>query len=51
MTALLTLIDRFAPSTVIALHAPLACIDDPAGSALGSWLSERTSLPLLRGIG
>ena len=49
--ALLDLIDRLAPDCVIALHAPLACIDDPAASPLGRWISERTSLPLVTDIG
>jgi len=36
---------------VVALHAPLACIDDPNDSLLGRWLSERTGLPLVPDVG
>ncbi len=36
---------------MVALHAPLACIDDPNDSDLGRWLSERTGLPLVPDVG
>ncbi len=36
---------------MIALHAPLACIDEARESPLGTWLAERTGLPLVRGVG
>jgi len=49
--ALLGLIDELEPETVIALHAPLACIDDPKSSPLGQWLAERTGLPLVEDVG
>jgi len=49
--ALIRLIDELKPETVIALHAPLACIDDPKSSALGQWLAERTGLPLVEDVG
>ncbi|MCB1077246.1 MAG: murein tripeptide amidase MpaA [Verrucomicrobiae bacterium] len=49
--ALIDLIDRHCPEQVIALHAPLACIDDPLDSPAGRWLSERTGLPLVTEIG
>mgnify|MGYP002780260168 FL=1 len=49
--ALLALIDELRPSLVIALHAPLACIDDPADSALGRRLAERTGMPLVPDVG
>jgi len=51
VTALLSLIERLQPASVIALHAPLACIDDPASSPLGQWLSQRTSMPLVDDVG
>ena len=35
----------------MALHAPLACIDDPNDSELGRWLAERTGLPLVPDVG
>ncbi len=49
--ALLALIDELAPDAVIALHAPLACIDDANGSALGVRLAVRTGMPLVRDVG
>jgi protein MpaA len=49
--ALLGLIDDLKPATVIALHAPLACIDDPRSSRLGEWLAEMTGLPLVEDVG
>lgn len=49
--ALLRLIAELAPEAVIALHAPLACIDDANASALGARLAERTGMPLVRDVG
>lgn len=49
--ALLSLIADLKPEAVIALHAPLACIDDANDSALGRWLAERTGMPLVRDVG
>ncbi len=49
--ALLTLIEELQPEQVVALHAPLACIDDPHRSALGRWLAEQTGLPLVEDVG
>ncbi len=49
--ALLGLIERLQPAVVVALHAPLACIDDAGGSAMGDWLAERTGMPLVRDVG
>lgn len=49
--ALLGLIARLQPAVVVALHAPLACIDDAGGSAMGDWLAERTGMPLVRDVG
>ena len=36
---------------MIALHAPLGCIDDPQQSPLGKWLAESTGLPLVEDVG
>jgi len=36
---------------VIALHAPLACIDDANASALGRKLAERTGMPFVKDVG
>ena len=49
--ALLALIAELRPAVVVALHAPLACIDDAAGSALGARLAARSGLPLVRDVG
>ena len=49
--ALLSLIRELEPRAVIALHAPLACIDDANDSALGRRLAQRTGMPLVRDVG
>lgn len=49
--ALLALIAELKPAAVIALHAPLACIDDDNLSELGQRLSHRTGMPLVRDVG
>jgi protein MpaA len=36
---------------VIALHAPLACIDDAGETELGRRLAKRTGMPLVRDVG
>ena len=49
--ALMSLIDGLKPNAVIALHAPLACIDEASETQLGMWLAERTGLPRVSGVG
>lgn len=49
--ALITLIEVLQPKAVVALHAALACIDDPDASVLGRHLAEKTGLPLLPNVG
>lgn len=49
--ALIALIEELEPEAAIALHAPLACIDDDNSSALGQWISERTRMPLVQDVG
>jgi protein MpaA len=49
--ALLALIAELKPRAVVAMHAPLACIDDANGSALGQHLAKRTGMPLVRDVG
>lgn len=49
--ALLSLIDALKPRAVVALHAPLACIDDANDSELGRRLAQRTGMPLVRDVG
>lgn len=49
--ALLSLIRELEPRAVVALHAPLACIDDANDSPLGRRLAQRTGMPLVRDVG
>jgi protein MpaA len=49
--ALIGLVEELEPEAVVAMHAPLACIDDPNDSELGRWISERSGLPLVPDIG
>lgn len=49
--ALIALIHELKPKVAIALHAPLACIDDANQSPLGRWLAERTALPFVTDVG
>jgi protein MpaA len=49
--ALLALIEELEPDAVVALHAPLACIDDPDETPLARWLAKRTGMPLVMDVG
>jgi len=49
--ALMALVLELRPEVVVALHAPLACIDDPNDTALGRRLSEQTGMPLVPDVG
>ena len=49
--ALIRLVEELDPQHVIALHAPLACIDSANRGALASWLAERTGMPLVSDVG
>lgn len=49
--ALIELIESISPEAILALHGPLACIDDPLATPLGKWISERTGLPLVPDVG
>jgi len=49
--ALMALIKDLTPKAVVALHAPLACIDDANASPLGQRLAQRTGMPLVRDVG
>lgn len=48
---LIRLIRELNPKTAVALHAPLACIDDASQGELAGWLAERTGLPLVKDVG
>ncbi len=49
--ALIELFIEVKPQLIIALHGPLACIDDPLSSSAGKWIAEKTGLPLVSEIG
>ena len=49
--ALMSLVEDLNPDAVVALHAPLACIDDPGSTPLGRRLADRTGLPLVADVG
>lgn len=49
--ALIALIEDLKPDAVVALHAPLACMDDAGEGPLARWLAERTGLPLVADVG
>jgi protein MpaA len=49
--ALMELVQALDPDAVVALHAPLGCIDDPGDTPLGRWLSRRTGMPLVPDVG
>ena len=49
--ALLGLIADLQPRAVVALHAPLACIDDAHDTPLGRRLAARTGMPLVQDVG
>jgi protein MpaA len=49
--ALIRLIDDLQPRAVVALHAPLACIDDAGEGPLARWIAEATGLPLVGDVG
>lgn len=49
--ALVRLIRELKPTTVVALHAPLACIDDAKQGELAAWIAEKTGLPLVADVG
>jgi protein MpaA len=49
--ALIRLIEELEPKALVALHAPLACIDSLRPGPLAHWLAERTGLPLVDDVG
>jgi len=49
--AVVNLVESVEPEYLISIHAPLACIDDPDLTPLGKWISEKTELPHVEGVG
>ena len=49
--ALIQLIETTGPDRILALHGPLACIDDPQPGSFSEWLAKETGMPLLTEIG
>ena len=49
--ALVQLIEDVEPEAVVALHAPLACIDSLHPGPLARWVAKRTGLPLVDDVG
>ena len=49
--ALIRLIGELQPENAVALHAPLACIDDAKQGPLAHWFAERTGLELVGDVG
>jgi len=46
VSALVALIEKLDPETLVVLHAPLGLIDDPSESPLARKLADATALPL-----
>ena len=49
--ALLSLVEQLQPRNIVSLHAPLACIEDPAGGKLAQWAADETGLPMVPSVG
>lgn len=49
--ALCHLIHKLNPKWVVTFHEPLACIEDPHSSTLGTWLADAFDLPLVTSVG
>jgi murein peptide amidase A len=49
--ALMRLVRELEPEAVVALHAPLGCIDDHQESSLARWIAGKTGLPLVADVG
>jgi protein MpaA len=48
--ALIELVEAVRPRALLCVHAPLGSVLDPQQSSLARWLSQRTGLPLKRGV-
>lgn len=51
VSALIGLIEELRPEIVVALHAPLACIDSLNPGPLAHWLAKRTGMELVTDVG
>ena len=51
IAALIGLVRQLRPRQLIALHGPLACIDDPLESPLAHQIAARTGLPVVPDVG
>ncbi|MFN8122197.1 MAG: M14 family zinc carboxypeptidase [Thermoleophilia bacterium] len=49
--AILGLMRRLAPTSLLNLHAPQRLVEDPDLGPLARWISRRTGLPLARSVG
>ncbi|MFC1775924.1 murein tripeptide amidase MpaA [Pseudomonadota bacterium] len=49
--ALMDCVKKLQPRTVISLHAPLACVEDPQATALAQWVASQVKLPLVPNVG
>ncbi|MEM6334594.1 MAG: murein tripeptide amidase MpaA [Planctomycetota bacterium] len=49
--ALLELIARVQPKTIVSLHGPIGCVEDPEFTPLAKWVAQETGLPLVENIG
>ena len=49
--ALLDCVHSLQPRTVISLHAPLACVEDPQATPLSHWVASQVGLPLVPDVG
>jgi len=50
-TALIALVERLQPRSVVSLHAPLACVEDPAEKPLARWIAAGVGLPMVPDVG
>lgn len=48
---LVRFIGQLNPETILTLHGPIGCIDDPSLSEGARWLERKTELPLVKDIG
>jgi protein MpaA len=49
--ALMECVQTLRPRTVISLHAPLACVEDPQATPLARWIAKQVNLPQVPDVG